>query len=291
MFRGSAIAHDATMRTITCIRRTTAALALLGLGTTMALAPPAARAADAPTKLSVSFDGTKLTGFPDKLKGGLTEITMKNTGKFGVDLELLGVQGGHTDDDFKKALAGDGPPKWISGAGGVATTAPGGTNFVLANLDKGNYYWTVSSTGEELNGKQPLGKLSVTGAKSASEPSGGTATITTKEYGFQTKGLKAGVNSVTAINGGKEWHHVIMAKIKAGKTIADVKKELTGNLQGPPQSIDDASTQAMPIMNPGVTYVTQITLQKGSYALVCFLPDKNGKPHVMLGMINEVTIG
>ena len=278
------------MRMTTLTKRTVAALAVLGLGSIMLLASPGAHAADSTAKVAVTFDGAKLTGFPAKLKGGLTEITLTNTGKFGIDLELLSLVGTHTDAEYVAARHSDTPPKWVEGRGGVASTAARSSNSVTANLDKGTYVWSVSSNGSELDGKEPLGRFAVTSAKSTAPLPGGAASISTKEYGFDTKGLKAGVNTVSVSNKGKEWHHVIMAKITAGKTIEDLKKELTSNLQGPPQTIDQSTQQFLPMMNPGVSYVTKITLQPGTYGFVCFMPDAKGKPHVMDGMVQEVKI-
>ena len=278
------------MRTTTLTVRTAAALAVLGLGTTMLLAPPGARAADATTKISVTFDGAKLTGFPAAgLKGGINEITVKNTAKFGVTLQLARISGTHSDAEIKKASA-EGPQKWLEGAGGTGTVAPSKSNVAIVNLDTGSHLWLIFSNGGELDGgKAPFGRFTVTGAKSATNPTG-TSSITTKEYGFETSGLKAGVNRVAFANAGKEWHHAVMSKIKAGKTINDVKKELASNLQGPPQTVEQSGGDDLPLINPGVTMVTNITLSKGSYAFVCFMPDAKGQPHIMDGMIAEVVI-
>ena len=278
------------MRTHTLTRRTAATLAALGLGTTMLLAPPGARAADATSKTTLTFDGAKLTGFPAAgLKGGINEITVNNKGSFGITLQLARLNGVHSDAEIKKA-SGEGPAKWVEGAGGTGSIAAGKSNVAIVNLDKGSHLYFVFSNGDELSGdKAPFARFAVTGTKSATSPRG-TSSITTKEYGFDTSGLKAGVNRVSFSNAGNEWHHAVIAKIKAGKTIADVKKEMSSNLQGPPQSIEEAGGEDLPLINPGVTMVTNITLSKGSYAFVCFMPDAKGQPHVMDGMIKEVVI-
>ena len=286
------VTHNAHMPTMTRITRTTAALvATLGLGTTMLLAPMPARAADSPTKMTIAFDGAKLTGLPATLKGGLNEITVNNTAKFAITLQLAHINGTHTDAEIKAlAVAGTGPTKWVEGVGGTGTISAGKSNVAIVNLDKGNHLWLVFSNGGELDGpKAPFGRFTVNGAKSATQPSG-VASIKTKEYGFETSGLKAGVNRVTFSNVGKEWHHAVIEKIKAGKTIDDVKKEMASNLQGPPQTVEQTGGDNLPLINPGVTMATDITLSKGSYAFVCFMPDAKGKPHVMDGMIQEVKI-
>ena len=65
--------------------------------------------------------------------------------------------------------------------------------------------------------------VTVSGTKAAALPATATATITAKEYGFETKGLRVGKNVVQFINAGKELHHFQMLPIATGKTIADVK--------------------------------------------------------------------
>ena len=56
---------------------------------------------------------------------------------------------------------------------------------------------------------------------------------------------------------------MIMSKLMPGKTLADFQKAAAAD--GPPTA--------------GLTYV-----------FACFMPDKNGKPHVMSGMVKEVKI-
>ena len=281
------VAHNAGMPTITRIRRTAALATTLGLGTTLLLTPIQVRAANSPTKMTIAFDGTKLTGLPATLKGGLNEITVNNTAKFAITLQLARINGTHTDAEIKTL---QGPAKWLEGAGGTGVIAAGKSNVAVANLDKGSHLWLVFSTGGELDGpKAPFGRFAVNGAKSATQPSG-VASIKTKDYGFETSGLKVGVNRVTFSNVGKEWHHAVILKIKTGKTIADVKKEMAAQTQGPPQTVEQTGGDDLPLINPGVTMATDITLSKGSYAFVCFMPDAKGMPHVADGMIQEVKI-
>ena len=273
------------------IRPLAGALAVLGLTFTPlipSLIP--ADAASTVSKVAVTFDGKTITGIPaGGLKGGINEITITNNAKFAVGFEVYRLTEKHTDAELVKARNSDVPPKWIEGAGGSAGMGAGKSNVAIVNLGTGTYAWGVSSSGPELDGKTPIGQFAVTGDKSKSEPKAGTK-ITAKEYTFETSGLKAGVNRVAFINAGKEWHHLIFAKIKAGKTLDDVKKELTSDLQGPPQSIDPATQAFLPLINPGVSSVTDITLVSGRYVFVCFMPDAAGKPHVMAGMVKEVKI-
>ena len=232
----------------------------------------------------------KLSGFPATLKGGLVTIALTG-GTYGVNLQLGRITGTHSDAEIQKAVDSEAPPAWATLHGGTAGGATAGvTRTATVNLDKGNYIWIMFSDGEELETKAPWAKFSVTGPKSATEPSGGAATIKTLEYGFDIAGLKAGRNTVTYVNGGNEWHQVIMAKLMPGKTLADFQKAVAG--AGPPPAglSDDAAGASLPVLGAGLTEVADLDLKAGTYVFACFMPDKNGKPHMMSGMVKEVKI-
>ena len=47
----------------------------------------------------------------------------------------------------------------------------------------------------------------------------------------------------------------------------------------------------MAVIEPGVTTINKITLQAGSYAMLCFINDKKGgPPHFTQGMYGELTV-
>jgi len=278
-------------------RSSRAALSLLlgmALLAPIALSGGPATAAAAPTKISVKFDDKtkKLTGFPATLKGGLTTIALTG-GTYGVNLQLARLLGARTDAEIAKAVNSDeGPPAWVTLHGGTAGGArTSQTRTVTVNLDKGNYFWIVFSDGGELDKTSPWARFTVTGAKSATEPSGPKASIRTLEYGFTVTGLVAGKNTVVFTNGGKEWHHVAMQKLMPGKTLADFQKAL-GAPDGPPPVglTDDKASAQLPVLSPGLTQVADFDLTKGTYVFVCFLPGKTGKPHFIDGMVKEVKI-
>ena len=159
------------------------------------------------------------------------------------------------------------------------------------NLDGGNYIWVVFSVGGELDKTAPWARFTVTGTKSATEPSGPKSSVRTLEYGFDLSGLVAGRNTVLYSNGGKEWHHVIMQKLMPGKTLADFQKALAAPDGPPPVGlINDKASAQLPVLSPGLTEVADFTLTRGTYVFICFMPDKAGKPHFMDGMVREVKI-
>lgn len=116
------------------------------------------------------------------------------------------------------------------------------------------------------------------------------ASITARDYSFTTSGLKAGKNAITFENTGKEPHHVVVAPLKPGKTLDDVRK-FAREEKGPPP-IDEKSTQSTTVLDGGTKQVTELELKKpGKYALLCFITDRaGGPPHVAKGMAAEATI-
>jgi plastocyanin len=275
-------------------RRVSAALLTASLAGAITLVPRFAHAADAPTKVALTFDGAskKLSGFPTTLPGGITTLSVTSPAYL-VTLQLAQVVGIHSDAVITKAINNQegAPPKWLAFYGGTGLRGGAATTqTATVNLDKGKYIWVVFSNGDQLDGKAPWARFAVTGAKSAIEPSGGTATIKTLEYGFDVTGLKPGLNTVNYINGGKEWHHVIMEKLMPGKTMADVQKALGSNGPPPAGLFDEKANADLPVQSPGLTEVTEFELSKGTYVFACFMPDKTGKPHAMSGMVKEVVI-
>ena len=254
-----------------------------------------AGAAAAPTRIALKFDGKtkKLSGFPATVPGGLTTISLTG-GTYGVSLQLARLTSTHTDAEIEKNInSEDGPPPWVTLQGGTAGGARTGvTRTATVNLDGGNYLWAVFSDGGELDKTAPWARFTVTGTKSATEPSGPKSSVRTLEYGFDVTGLVAGRNTAVYSNGGKESHHVVMQKLMPGKTLADFRTALAApqNSPRPVGLINDKASAQLPVLSPGLTEVADFNLTRGTYVFVCFMSDAAGKPHFMDGMVREVKI-
>jgi uncharacterized cupredoxin-like copper-binding protein len=247
-----------------------------------------------PQKLAVKVTqtGKKVTvEVPKSIKGGLTEVSLDNTGeKAPHSAQLIRIDGDHSAAEVIKVTGGDGGkiPSWVHGAGGIGTVAPGKTGTATVVLKPGNYY-VQNDEGEP--GPDNLAKLSVTGEGGGELPST-PATVTAKEYSFQASGLKAGSNRITFENGGKELHHLLAVPIKPGANLAAVKKFIASEGEGggpPPVDFEKASSTS--VLDGGTKEVTEIDLKKGKYAFVCFIQDRaGGPPHAAKGMLQEQTI-
>jgi hypothetical protein len=111
-------------------------------------------------------------------------------------------------------------------------------------------------------------------------------TITAKEYGFLAPDtVPAGVTTIRLLNRGMELHHVELIRLDAGRTMKDFFTALQAG--GPPPAwahmVGGPNTPV-----PGGESVAALDLAPGRYALVCFIPSPDGKPHVMKGMAKEL---
>jgi len=241
---------------------------------------------------------------PRSVEAGLVEISFKNNAKAPADAALIRVDGEHSAREVIDKVVGadDGAPipAWLHATGGVGRTAPGQTGFVAQVLKPGTYYILDTDSGEEEGAKAHattggVAPLEVTG-EAAGKLAATPATITAgapKEYAFKTEGLKAGTHRVTFSNAGREPHHVVAFPFQKGATLDQVKKSFVseGPPKGPPP-VDFMRAQGTSVTEGGTKVVTDLKLDRGRYALVCFVSDrKGGPPHVAKGMIAEATVG
>ncbi len=272
----------------------TALAATTALTATAALAMLAARpatAAAAPEKITLRWDpaAKKLSGFPATVKGGLTTISLTNpkTATYGITLELTRTTSKKTEAEIRKAMKSESIPSWALFSGGTATARPGTTTTATLNLAKGDWISSLGSNDQTLDEAPPIGFFTVSTGGTGTIPKAAAA-IAMKDYGFEITGLKAGVTTVTASNPGKGAHHVIMLKLMPGKTFADAQKYLMAE---PPKDLfDRKATTSVPTLQPGMSQTVDLDLTKGTYAFICYMPDKTGAPHITKGMVKEVTI-
>ncbi len=130
------------------------------------------------------------------------------------------------------------------------------------------------------------------GAQDPADHAENKVDISFVDYGFTVSGQAyAGPLQMNFTNTGQEIHHGIIGKLDEGKTIEDVKKAAAED--GPPPPWFDDSPFDLQVLSPGNTAGIWIDAKPGNYALLCFMPDKKGTPHVAHGMYKllEVTEG
>lgn len=248
---------------------------------------------------SISESGKKASfSGPSTAKGGLTTLTLKNTGKAPHGIQLVEIRGNHTVQDALKVVnaQSEKTPAWVRGQGGIGGIPPGQTAQATLNLPAGKYVVTDAASQGPGGATTPL---TLSGGKTGTLPST-PGTITgakagEHKYNWQVSGqqLKSGKNDVTFKSQGADAIHLIaMFRVK-GKTPS--KQEVLKGLEShgkPPSFVDTSSFTQSAVLDGGRSQTTALYIRKpGTYVMFCPLSDREGgKPHFMQGMVKTVTV-
>ena len=227
-------------------------------------------------------------------QAGVVAITLQNDGKEPASAQLIRVEGNHSEQEVKRALAeaskGGPIPGWFRAEGGPGTTNPGSSSTVTQELPAGTYY-AINDEPDEPT---------FTSFEVADDGDGGelpetTGTITAldegrRNYSFEAEGLTAGRNTVLFENEGQQPHHVLALPMNEGATIEDVRRFVKTEKGRPPVDFAGGSYTSV-IDGEGKSMAVDLELKQGDYALVCFISDREGgPPHAVKGMVSEATV-
>lgn len=116
-------------------------------------------------------------------------------------------------------------------------------------------------------------------------------TITASEYKFEAPDqIPAGLTTFKLNDTGKELHHATLIKLDSGKTVADLANGMKNMKPGTPPPGWVIPAGGPNATAPGNSVSLTTVMQPGNYAIVCFIPDAKGVPHVMHGMIKGLTV-
>lgn len=111
--------------------------------------------------------------------------------------------------------------------------------------------------------------------------------IRTVDYAFDmVESVRPGLTRVRLTNTGKEPHHVWMIRLEEGKTLKDLFDAVKPGEHLPSWAKHVGGPNAM----AGSEAVALMDLEPGTYAVLCFIPSPDGKPHVMKGMAKELRV-
>ena len=111
------------------------------------------------------------------------------------------------------------------------------------------------------------------------------------DYGFRSPAsIPAGTITFRLTNGGKEVHHLWIVRLNEGKTPAEFMKAMNAwgsALKMPAWAVDVGGPNNV---GAGETAEGTMTLDPGTYMLVCWVQSPDGRPHVMKGMIKSLAV-
>ncbi len=143
-----------------------------------------------------------------------------------------------------------------------------------------------------------------TAAPSTAPPVAGTVNVlrvdavdSVSSMSYRISGTpNAGLATIIFTNKGDVAHEIGLSRLKAGVTLGQIKALLLSHDPAAEQKarklqVDPDTELGGPgILGPGLTEKVTFPLAAGHYVVTCFLPGKNGMPHVAMGMIGEFTV-
>jgi hypothetical protein len=268
----------------------TAALPLV-LGAYVGSLPEAPAVPALPTVTLVADDYSIAS--PDTLQAGAVTLRLVNQGKEFHHIWVGRLDGGKTVEDLLGAMKTPGPlPAWVRDMGGPNAPAPGGESNATVTLSPGSYFVACvipSADGVPHLMKGMIRPLTVVKtAKPAANPVG-DVTMALHDYSFTlSRPLTAGKHLIEVRNNGQQPHEIELVRLAPGKTAQEVLAWIH-QPEGAPPGLPLGGVA--PLGRGGVNWF-EVDLEPGRYALICFLPDsKDGKPHFMHGMVQEIEVG
>lgn len=109
------------------------------------------------------------------------------------------------------------------------------------------------------------------------------------DYSFEGPAeVQAGWTRLRLENHGDEWHLMSLMRLDDGKTADDMWAALNDQQSPPPEWLTEYGAPSG-IASGGWTEVT-VNLRPGTYVMICFISDANGRPHFDLGMTKELRV-
>jgi hypothetical protein len=278
-------------------------------------------------ELRVRITDTAYEGLPAETPAGRYLLTLEVEATEGAGLNFMQLPEGMSADDFMTMLAGppaasseaamgtpmaeagppegegeDGAPEWYfqtAIAGGTGAFA--GTAQAIIDLTPGEW---IAWSGYPDAPQAPVG-LSVTGEAGATPAAGAEpaadVTVTMFEYDVTLEGTLAPGSHVFAVtNVGAQPHEMYMARTPETVTEEQIAQILEMEMQGatpaPESGLPDPETfipvGLMTPLSMGKTGWIPVTLEAGTYVVLCFVPDiESGMPHAFEGMYEVITVG
>jgi uncharacterized cupredoxin-like copper-binding protein len=232
---------------------------------------------------------------PATVPAGSVSLRLVNSGKELHQAQIVRLDQGKTVADLEAAMKHEGPPPpWLHFVGGPNGIAPGQEGTSMASLAPGKYALICLIPSPDgvphlMKGMIQPFEVAGGGAEAALPVAGDTVRL--GEYSFESaRPITPGRHTFLVTNGGQQPHELVLLRLAPGKTVQDFGAwATTGGMKGPPPALP---LGGVAVIDQGDSGVFTADLTPGDYGLICFVPDaKDGKPHLMHGMMKQITVG
>jgi hypothetical protein len=246
---------------------------------------PSAFAAAGPNVVNVVAKDYQYA-MPDSIPAGPTLFHLTDAASQLHHMTIIKFAQGKTLADLTSLPPGP-FPAWAVFMGGPNAPMPmGGQDEDVLDLSPGHYAAICLIPGPDGKPHMMDGMVkafTVTSSASKAKMPATDLTLKLVNYAFEfSKQPTAGHHAIRIENDGSMPHEAEIFHLQPGKTGEDVLKWVATGMQGPPPGMPLAGVTAM---TPGKANTLLVDFSRGDYALICFLPGKDGKPHAAHGMI------
>ena len=275
------------------------------LAVVLAFACSPAKQTSAPQPKVVTITATDYTfAAVDTIPAGLTTLRMVNRGREPHQAVIYGAPGKSFAELEAVAVPKGSGAEWWHAFLAIHPTFPGGagavmapdTSVITANLTPGNFViacFIPSPDGTWHVQKGMYRRLLVTPAAArataAAEPRS-DLTVTLSDYAFTASApVTAGTHTIRIENAGPQVHELTVERLAPGKTLADWQRWVQGGMKGQPVSVPVGGFTGP---DQGTVGWVTLTFTPGNYLFLCYVPDtKDGAPHFVHGMVQQITVG
>jgi uncharacterized cupredoxin-like copper-binding protein len=232
---------------------------------------------------------------PERIPAGATTFHLVNHGKELHHGQIIKLQNGKTMADVAQALKQPGIPSWVKFVGGPNAVPPGKESSATEVLEPGNYALLCFVYGADKvphAAKGMVKPLEVTASSGTAASALPPADVTIKmvDYGFEpSQAISPGHHTILVKNEGPQPHELALLRLAPGKTVQDFGTWAETGMKGPPPA---EPIGGVALLDKGGEGTFSVDLPAGEYGLICFVPDaKDGKPHLVHGMVKTIKVG
>lgn len=256
----------------------------------------------------IVFNATETTlEIPEQLGAGFHYFALGTDGMKTYNLDLFRLHDGVTLEMLEPArnaideayINGGDPAAAINGVLGlgdivlnIERNAGAEQQLFGITLEEGDYA-VGSSYEDETTTKYVYKTFEVVASNAPAAAPQVDQTIQLVDFAFAFPAdLKAGEQTWEVVNNGKQVHHLIILKVKEGKTLEDV--QAYAETEEGEEPTEEAFGEYVGIMSPGRSVYHSVTLVPGLYVAICLMPDHgadgDGAPHIAHGMMQSFTV-